>query len=525
MDVGNPLGRVLDAWDAFTSRQRSALAVSVAILGATAGYRCVIDGPRAAPGGRVAHASPDRREFRGPALGHTISGDAPPPRAPGSRWQRRALRRCSARPPPRSYFVRSRFMSRWSRLTPLKQLVEGEAPLGAGAPAGAGGARHVVLVTGGCGFIGSVIVRQLAAELGALVRVRVLDAAAPADPVAGVTYVQGDLRDPEQVSAAMAGCAAVLHVASMIPGAGINVEARLAEVNEGGTANVVAAAEACPGLGALIYTSSVSALIPGGDADPSASLGLREDAPWPAAYVDAYARTKANSERLVLGSRVPCRVVLRPGGVFGLGDRFMADELLKNASFLLGDGEHRIPYVWVEDVAHGHVLALRRALESPAAVDRHAFHLTPEEHKTPRYWEFHRVGVPKGEDAPPERVWGHAPSREVPVGFSRALAAVNELLGSAFGWVFHPALTAMGVAYTQRSYTFRTDNARGILGWEATDMIEAIRRVKAAHDFRSGKLRSVSMKPARGAGGGLRRAPSKRARAKGAGGRLGAARG
>ena len=61
-----------------------------------------------------------------------------------------------------------------------------------------------ILVTGGCGFIGSHLTEQLASSGE---DVTVFDAALPAyGPVASVRYVQGDVRDEAAVGAiVMAG--------------------------------------------------------------------------------------------------------------------------------------------------------------------------------------------------------------------------------------------------------------------------------------------------------------------------------
>lgn len=49
-----------------------------------------------------------------------------------------------------------------------------------------------VLVTGGCGYLGTLVVERLAAAGETTIAV---DIRAPRIPVEGVTYLQGDLRD------------------------------------------------------------------------------------------------------------------------------------------------------------------------------------------------------------------------------------------------------------------------------------------------------------------------------------------
>jgi len=76
-----------------------------------------------------------------------------------------------------------------------------------------------VLVTGGAGFIGSALVRALAARPG--VEVVVLDAFTYAglpenlrEVAGGVSVVEGDVADAAVVQRAMAGCGLVLHLAA-----------------------------------------------------------------------------------------------------------------------------------------------------------------------------------------------------------------------------------------------------------------------------------------------------------------------
>lgn len=132
--------------------------------------------------------------------------------------------------------------------------MESSAPLG-----------HV-LVTGGCGFIGSNLVPRLL-ERGA--RVRVLDDLSTGDPgrlPSGVELVRGDVRDADAVGGAMAGVDAVAHLAA----AGSVVQSiedpqTNFAINAGGTLNVLAAAREA-GVRRFVFASTGGALI--GDAPP-----------------------------------------------------------------------------------------------------------------------------------------------------------------------------------------------------------------------------------------------------------------
>jgi nucleoside-diphosphate-sugar epimerase len=118
-----------------------------------------------------------------------------------------------------------------------------------------------VLVTGGAGFIGSNLVRSLAADGHA---VRVLDDFSTGrkenlDGVAGeVQVVEGDVRDRVQVRAAVDGVEVVHHLAALPSVARSVADPRAShEVNVDGTLNVLLAAGEA-GVRRLVYASSSS---------------------------------------------------------------------------------------------------------------------------------------------------------------------------------------------------------------------------------------------------------------------------
>lgn len=68
-----------------------------------------------------------------------------------------------------------------------------------------------ILVTGGCGFIGTHLVRRL---MSANNEVRVLDLNAPAQGVPGVEYIQGNVLDSTLLTRSLQGVAFVYHLAA-----------------------------------------------------------------------------------------------------------------------------------------------------------------------------------------------------------------------------------------------------------------------------------------------------------------------
>src|SRR6185369_9411902 len=140
------------------------------------------------------------------------------------------------------------------------------------------------LVTGGGGFLGSAIVRQLRARGDKVVSFS--RESYPELARLGVEQRQGDLSDRAAVLEAARGCDIVFHVAAK---AGIwgTYEAYY-RANVAGTGNVI---EACRELsiGRLVYTGSPSVVFDGSDVE-----GDRKSLPYPASY-EATIRTPRRS--------------------------------------------------------------------------------------------------------------------------------------------------------------------------------------------------------------------------------------
>ncbi|HXK11146.1 MAG TPA: NAD-dependent epimerase/dehydratase family protein [Vicinamibacteria bacterium] len=218
-----------------------------------------------------------------------------------------------------------------------------------------------VLVTGATGFLGRTVARRLAARGHAL---RVL--ARPSSRLEGLPdgfeVAAGDVTDALSVRAAAEGCAAVVHMAALVK---IWVpEPELFEaVNVGGLENVLAAARAAGAR--LVYTSSFIALGPSG---PGA-LDASRPHPGPP-FRNAYERTKARADARAREAAAEGQdvVTLYPGVIYGPGEmtegnivaRMIADHLSGRLPALVGPGDRRWSYAFVEDVAEGHVLALEK---------------------------------------------------------------------------------------------------------------------------------------------------------------------
>ncbi|MFO1060606.1 MAG: NAD-dependent epimerase/dehydratase family protein [Dongiaceae bacterium] len=217
-----------------------------------------------------------------------------------------------------------------------------------------------VLVTGATGFIGSAVARR---ALAAGADVRVL--ARPGGDrrnLAGlkVEIVEGDLRRPESLAAALDGCRALFHVAAdyrfWVPD-----PAELYRANVDGTLALMrAAAEA--GVERIVYTSSVATLGIPGDGTPG-------DEATPVDLADmigAYKRSKFLAEarvRALATAGLPA-VIVNPSAPVGPRDvkptptgRIIVDAAAGRMPAFVDTG---LNIVHVEDCAEGHWLAFER---------------------------------------------------------------------------------------------------------------------------------------------------------------------
>lgn len=121
-----------------------------------------------------------------------------------------------------------------------------------------------VTITGGHGFLGQLLARELVA---AGHRVTTFDAAPPpAAALPEVVTCRGDVTDPGAVATAVSeGTDAVVHLASMVSAECERLPARAVEVNVGGLEAVLAVTRVLPHRPRLLFASSVAVFGPLGD--------------------------------------------------------------------------------------------------------------------------------------------------------------------------------------------------------------------------------------------------------------------
>jgi nucleoside-diphosphate-sugar epimerase len=274
-----------------------------------------------------------------------------------------------------------------------------------------------VFVTGGTGFIGGEVVRQLRARGDDVVcLVRSPEKAARLEALGG-ELVAGDLGDAAAIRAGMEGCDAVIHAAAVYE-VGIPASQRPAmrEANVGGTERVLGAALEAK-IARVVYVSTVGVF--------GNTHGKVVDESYEHPGVDftsCYEQTKWEAHQVakrMIAAGLPC-VIVQPGGVYGPGDTSsigqLLDQFLSGKMPLMPFPELGICLSHVEDIAGGILLALDRGkpgeayvISGPATTVREAIGVVAE-----------------AADRKP-------PKRAIPVPLMKAMIPIGPLVGRAMG--------------------------------------------------------------------------------------------
>lgn len=318
-----------------------------------------------------------------------------------------------------------------------------------------------VFVTGGTGFIGGEVVRQLRArgdEVVCLVR----------NPEKGRTVsdlgcqiAAGDLGNERAIREGMSGCDAVIHAAAVYE-VGIPAKDRPAmkEANVGGTERVLGAALELK-IPKVVYVSTVGI-------GQTHGKVVDESFEAPAGpFTSCYEQTKWEAHQVakrLTGEGLPC-VIVQPGGVYGPGDTSSIGELL-NQFFagklpLLPFPDLGICLAHVEDTAAGIVLALDKGtpgetyiIAGPKATMREAVDV---------------VAAVSGRKAP---------KRALPTPLMKAMIPIGPLVGKMMGQP--PNLRELISAADGVTFWASNEKAKRDLGFDPRGLEEGFRDMLAA---------------------------------------------
>lgn len=306
-------------------------------------------------------------------------------------------------------------------------------------------ASHPIAITGATGFIGRHLTQFLVGR-GAAVR-SIIRPDSPRSAPAGSTPVRAPL-DIDALVPAFAGASVVVHLAGVVESARTSA---YGDVNVTGTRAV---AEAARRVGArLIHISSLAAAGPA-----SASAPRVEGAP--PTPITPYGRSKLEGERVVMATDGLEWTILRPGAVYGPGDRAMLPLFqLVRGPLLPVVGRQDASFIFV------HVRDVVAAID--AAITQHRPH------------ETFFVGHPRPIAAHEivdvlARVVGRRPMRiPVPTPLAWLAATACELIGQATGQSL-PLNRSRYAEMCAEGFVCRVDQLRERLG------------VSAAIDFEEG---------------------------------------
>lgn len=215
-----------------------------------------------------------------------------------------------------------------------------------------------ILVTGASGFVGSQLIEDLVSK-GHTVRA-LLRTTSRVDGLkkSGTELCYGDIADAASLSKAVEGMEAVVHTAGLVGEAGKRED--FIRVNIEGTRNLLEACRGAP-IKRFVYISSLSVITGYQDHD-----GTTENAPYQPTG-ENYADTKIEAEKLVLQyyreHHLPA-VVLRPGFIYGPGDRLflptVIDNLRKGKVILIDGGKKFLNLTYVGNLVEAIELALEK---------------------------------------------------------------------------------------------------------------------------------------------------------------------
>jgi nucleoside-diphosphate-sugar epimerase len=322
--------------------------------------------------------------------------------------------------------------------------------------------QPAILVTGGSGFLGKNIVKEL------------LDPSSPIDPSEirvfdikpyngiqndKVTFIQGDIRNYNEVEKACEGVDVVIHSAAIIDW-GTQPESVVFAINTDGTQNVI---NAClkNKVHYLVYTSSLDAVFTG-----KPLVDIDENQPYPGKPQTSYCASKIESEKLV---KAACSAklktcILRPSDIYGEADPYHIDSLIDMAKtgfyVRLGNGKSKCQHVYVRNMAHAHVLAANALLQNNEKVLGKAYLITDGPGSN-FFTFFDQIVSGAGYNIFPKNFW-------IPRRIAFAMGSISEFAAWLVSPIkkYNPKFSRFAVIYTCNDFTFNSNKAKTDFGWE-----------------------------------------------------------
>lgn len=252
---------------------------------------------------------------------------------------------------------------------------------------------EIVVVTGGCGFLGQHVVHLLQVKENSAKEIRIFDIKPynkflVHDDVKPVKEFIGDVCDPSKVKDALRGANTVIHIAGLVSFDTFPEIEKMNRINISGTENII---KSCieENVQRLIFCSTVDVVIGFEDI----LNGTEETTSTPQKFLfPGYPESKHKAEQLVLrhngtdlknGQKLHT-ISLRPNVMYGEGDPFMITGALKSAKdtfgwvIRVGDGSALFQKSYAGNVAWAFLKANEALRKNPESVGGHFFFVPDE---------------------------------------------------------------------------------------------------------------------------------------------------
>ncbi len=288
---------------------------------------------------------------------------------------------------------------------------------------------------------------------------RILDLHAPEGiSDARISFIKGDVTDPEIVMQSCRGVDLVIHSAAIVDWGTLS-ESEIMGVNYHGTLKVIEACKACK-VKALVFTSSLDVLH-----DGNPLVNVNEETPYPSSHSTSYCESKylAEVEVLKANGEALKTCSLRPSDIYGEGDPYHIGSLIDMAKggfyVRLGNGKSLCQHVYVGNIAHAHILASAELLNGNKRVEGQAYFIT-DGPPTNFFTFFDGIVEGIGYKIWPKNLW-------LPRWFAYSLGSISESIAFVVRPIrkYSPKMSRFAVVYTCTDYTFSSDKAKGDFGF------------------------------------------------------------
>ncbi|KAF5563865.1 C-3 sterol dehydrogenase (C-4 decarboxylase) [Fusarium napiforme] len=362
----------------------------------------------------------------------------------------------------------------WTKVTPRGKKIIGMFSQGA---ENEWGSSKRVLVTGGSGFLGGHVVRQLLEDAETTVAIVSRHPKMPADVAdeSRVSLHAADLTIPSQIEHVFETFKphAVIHTASP---SYIDTPANLIKANIDGTKALLKAASACADTHAFVFTSSDSAVIPTQEPLLEEDSVLYDETNAP----NTYAMSKAAAERLVISSNSEqlWTAAIRIPATYGECDMNFVRQLVQSIrrnehKMQVGNDTKVFEFLYVKKAAEAHILAMKALLDSEKRdiAGGQAFFIS--DGKPHKFFDFSRkLYAAAGHPVELEEV------TKIPFFMMQAMASTAEWVYwiMTLGYI-KPAMRRSAIDHLDSGCCWSLDKAKRVLGYEpVADQDEAIRK-------------------------------------------------